>query len=99
MRYAGDTFDLNNASIHYSAELNIFQVHSDRIIEEHETIGIAFGEEYWFSDQWDISTLQKARACYGGQNDTAWVSLIKKKVKQQKAITLNQMTNQTVRPL
>jgi hypothetical protein len=35
MRYAGDTFDLldgNNASLHYCAELNIFQVFSDQII-------------------------------------------------------------------
>jgi hypothetical protein len=50
MRYAGDTFDLldgNNASIHYCAELNIRQVHANRIIEEHETVGIYFGEEYW----------------------------------------------------
>jgi hypothetical protein len=41
MRYAGDTFDLldgNNVSIHYCAELNIFQVLSDRTIEEHETV-------------------------------------------------------------
>jgi hypothetical protein len=81
MRYAGDTFDLldgNNASIHYCAELNIFKVLSDRIIEEHETVGISVGEEYWYSEEWDISTLQKARACYGGQNDIAWASLIRK---------------------
>jgi hypothetical protein len=74
MRYTGDTFDLldgNNASIHYCAELNIFQVLSDRIIEEHETVGISFGEEYWYSEEWHISTLQKARACYGEQNDIA----------------------------
>jgi hypothetical protein len=41
------TFDLldgSNTSIHYRAELNIFQVHSDRIIEEHETVKIAFAK-------------------------------------------------------
>jgi hypothetical protein len=36
--------------------------------------------------EWDISTLQKARACYGGQSDTAWGSLIRKNSKQQKAL-------------
>jgi hypothetical protein len=59
MRYAGVTFDFlneNNASFHYCVELNIFQVLSDRIIEEHET-----GEEYWYSEEWDITTFQQAR--------------------------------------
>jgi hypothetical protein len=84
MRCAGDPFNLldgNDASIHNCAELNIFQVLSDRIIKKHETVGISVGEKYWYSKEWDISTLQKARACYGGQNDMAWASLIRKKVK------------------
>jgi hypothetical protein len=89
MRYAGDIFDLldgNDASIHYCAELNIFQVHSDRIIKEHETVGIAFSEENWFSEDMDVFTLQKAKACYGKQSDAAWTYLIRKKAKQQRAL-------------
>jgi hypothetical protein len=89
MRYAVDTYDLldrNNASIHYCAKLNIFQVLSNRIIEEYETVGMSFGEEYWYSEEWDIYTCQKARVRNGGQNDIAWASLIRKKVKQQRAI-------------
>jgi hypothetical protein len=52
MRYSGDTFDLldgNNASIHYCAELNIYQINFDRIIEEHKAVGIALGEDYRLS--------------------------------------------------
>jgi hypothetical protein len=82
MRYVGDT----NASIHYCAELDIHQVHADRIIEEHEAIGISFGKEYCYSEEWDIFTLQKAKACYGGQSDTAWAYLIRNKTKQQRAL-------------
>jgi hypothetical protein len=65
MRYAGDTFDLlngSNASIQNCADTKSFQVHANRIIEKHETIGISFGEEYWFSQEWDIPTLQRAQA-------------------------------------
>ena len=86
MRYAGNTFDLldgNNASIQYCADTKSFQVHANRIIEKHETIGISFGEECWLSQEWDIPTLQRAQACYGAKSDTDWTSLIRRKVKQQ----------------
>jgi hypothetical protein len=73
----------NNASTRYNKKLDRFQVVADRIVEQHEAVGISFGEEYWFSPEWDIPTLQKAKACYGAKDDKDWRSLIRLKTKRQ----------------
>jgi hypothetical protein len=76
--------DGNNAEIMYCKTTDSLIVLATRTIERHEAIGTSFGEKYWFSNESDLCTLERAKVAYAAQGASKWIALTYHKRKQLK---------------